>query len=266
MYPDPAVQAGKLALFGLAGGLANTIALVLAGVFLLANWRWYFRFTTILVAPFAALAFVYMPRIKAVAEDLPSTEKWKRMDLPGVAIIVVSLILFILGFTQAPTQGWKAPIFIAPLIISVFLMAAFLFYERKLPRGYSLLPHDIWTFPNIFPLIIQGSSIFLWFACAQLRIATFFQEVNHNSPILTAVKILPMGISALVAGGLSQAIPKLITRPRWVMPIASTMCFAGSMLFAYSNGGATSKDYWRYIFPGEIISTLGGMTVFISMK
>lgn len=44
MYPDPAEQAKKLALFGMAGALANTIALVLAGVFLLASWRWYFRF------------------------------------------------------------------------------------------------------------------------------------------------------------------------------------------------------------------------------
>lgn len=44
MYPEPADQAKKLALFGMAGALANTIALVLAGVFLLASWRWYFRF------------------------------------------------------------------------------------------------------------------------------------------------------------------------------------------------------------------------------
>lgn len=48
MYPDPDEQAKKLGLFGMSGALANTIALVLAGVFLLADWRWYFRFITIL--------------------------------------------------------------------------------------------------------------------------------------------------------------------------------------------------------------------------
>lgn len=52
MYPDPADQAKKLALFGMAGALANTIALVLAGVFLLASWRWYFRFIVCLAAIF----------------------------------------------------------------------------------------------------------------------------------------------------------------------------------------------------------------------
>lgn len=46
MYPDPVEQGKKLALFGLAGALANTISLILAGVFLLASWRWFFRFIT----------------------------------------------------------------------------------------------------------------------------------------------------------------------------------------------------------------------------
>jgi hypothetical protein len=34
-----------------------------------------------------------MPKTTAVAEDLPGSEKWKRMDLGGVAILVAALIL-----------------------------------------------------------------------------------------------------------------------------------------------------------------------------
>lgn len=265
MYPDPAEQAKKLALFGMAGALANTIALVLAGVFLLASWRWYFRFITILIAPFAAAAWFLMPRTRAVAEDLPGAEKWKRMDLGGVAILVAALILFILSFTQAPIDGWDSPIFIAPFVISLVLIAAFIVYELYLPRGYALLPHDIWRYPNIFPLILQASSIFMWFATAQLRIATYFQVALGDSPILAAVKLLPMGVTALFVGVGSQAMPWLITRPRFVHPVASALCFAGSMLFAFSGGGH-GDDYWRYMFPGQIIGTAGGMIIFIGMN
>lgn len=144
-------------------------------------------------------------------------------------------------------------------------MAAFLVYERFLPRGYALLPHDIWSYPNIFPLILQASSIFMWFATAQLRIATYFQVALGNSAILSAVKLLPMGITALFVGVGSQAMPWLITRPRFVQPVASALCFAGSMLFAFSGGGHGS-DYWRFMFPGQIIGTAGGMVVFIGMN
>ena len=265
LYPDRDEQAKKLALFGMSGALANTIALVLAGVFLLASWRWYFRFIAILVAPFSVIAFFLMPKTEAVAQSLPGWEKVKRMDLGGVAILIACLVLFILGFTQAPSQGWNSAIFIAPLVVSIVLLVVFLVWERWIPRGYSLLPHDIWSYPNIFPLILQASAIFMWFACAQLRIATYFQDALHNSAILSAVKLLPMGITALVVGTLTQAAPWLITRPRYVQPVSSALCFAGSMLFAFSGGGHGS-DYWRYMFPGQIIGTAGGMIVFIGMN
>ncbi|WVR08470.1 hypothetical protein IAU60_005525 [Kwoniella sp. DSM 27419] len=265
MYPDPAVQAGKLALFGMAGALANTIALVLAGVFMLSSWRWYFRFITIIIAPFSVLAWFLLPTTEAVAQDLGKRDKIKRMDLVGVGLMVASLILFILGFTQTEMKGWGSAIFIAPVVIGVCLFAAFVVYEQYLPRGYSLLPHDVWRFPNIFPLMFQASAIFMWFATAQLRLATFFQIALHDSAILSAVKLLPMGIAALVVGTITQFLPWLITRPRYVQPIAGVLCAVGSILFAVSNGGP-GKDYWRYLFPGQIIGTAGGMIVFIGMN
>ena len=197
MYPHPEEQAKKLALFGMAAALANTLALIISGVFLLASWRWYFRATTIVVAPFTALAWYVLPKTEAVAQSLPGWEKIKRMDIGGVLILLASLVLFILAFTQAPVDGWKSAIFIAPLIIAVSLFVLFIFWERRMPRGYSLLPHDIWSYPNIFPLIIQTTAPFLWFACAQLRIASYFEDGLGNSPILAAAKILPMGITAL---------------------------------------------------------------------
>lgn len=206
-----------------------------------------------------------MPKTEAVAEDLGGFDKWKRMDLPGVGMMIAALVLFVYGFTQAPMEGWSSAVFIAPFVVSVVLIAGFIVYEKFLPIGYSLLPHDIWSYPNIFPLLIQASAIFMWFATAQLRLATYFQTALGNSAILAAVKLLPMGITALVVGTLTQAAPWLITRPRYVQPIASALCFAGSMLFAFSNGGA-GNDYWRYLFPGQVIGTAGGMIVFISMN
>jgi len=265
MYPEPQEQAKKLGLFGLAGALANTIALVLAGIFLLASWRWYFRFITIIVAPFALLAWFLMPKVNAVAEDLPGAEKWKRMDLGGVFILVAALILFILGFTQAPTYGWHSVKFYVPLVISIILIAVFLVWEHFMKRGYSLLPHDLWSFPNIFPLLFQASAIFMWFACAQLRIATYFQDALGDSAILTAVKLLPMGVTALFVGTSTQIFPFLITKPRFVQPVASLLCFTGSMLFAFSGGGHGS-DFWKYMFTGQVIGTAGGMIVFIGMN
>jgi len=150
-----------------------------------------------LILPFAIVAWYIIPKTEAVAQSLPGWEKIKRMDLGGVVILFATLVLFILGFTQAPIEGWDSAIFIAPLVISLVLFVVFLFWEMKMPKGYSLLPHDIWSYPNIFPIVLQASSVFMWFATAQLRIASYFQEALGDSAILAAVKLLPMGITAL---------------------------------------------------------------------
>lgn len=106
MYPEPVQQAKMIGLFSLSAALANTLALVLAGVFLLADWRWFFRFVSIVVIPFSIFSWFLMPRAPAVAEELAATEKWKRMDLFGVFQLLVILILFILAFTQVSPAPW----------------------------------------------------------------------------------------------------------------------------------------------------------------
>jgi len=161
-----------------------------------------------LILPFAVVAWYIMPKTEAVAQSLPGWEKIKRMDLGGIAILIATLVLFILGFTQAPIQGWNSAIFIAPFVISLVLFVVFLVWEKKMPKGYSLLPHDIWSYPNIFPIILQASSIFMWFATAQLRIASYFQEALGDTAILAAVKLLPMGITALGEFNVSLSPPR----------------------------------------------------------
>lgn len=264
MYPDPLEQAKKLALFGLASALANVFAFIIAGVFMLASWRWYFRFVTIVVVPFAVLTWFMLPRTEAVAGGLRGGEKWKRMDLGGVFMMFAMVILFILAFTQGPVDGWNKPIFIAPLVVSVVMLPLFLWWEQRLPVGYALLPHGIWKFRNIFPLMLMASTPFFWFATYQLRLATWLQESLHNSPILTAAKILPMGAASVVIGLLTQPFPWLITRPKYVQPAAAALVFAGTMLIAFSNGGA-GTDFWRWILPSEIIGVVGAMIIFVGM-
>lgn len=116
------------------------------------------------------------------------------------------------------------------------------------------------------------------YAPYQLRLATYFQQVLHDSSIITGVKILPMGITACIVGAITQASPLVIQKPRFSVPIASALCFASGMLLAYSGGGH-GKDYWRcksslptrlsltsVIFPSQLIGTVGAMMIFVVMK
>ncbi|OCF57577.1 hypothetical protein L486_05036 [Kwoniella mangroviensis CBS 10435] len=245
------------------GALSNTVAMILAGLFLLASWKWYFRFVTIIVTPFAFLAWKYMPPTKAVSSSLSGRDKLKRLDLIGVILLLSALVLFILGFTQAESRGWSSVIFLVPFLVSLVLFGLFVYWEMSLEEGLGLLPKRVWSFPNIFQLIIMALAINLWFNTTQLRLSTYFQDVLDISPIITGVKMLPMGITALITGFLTQPFPFLVTKPRIVLPICTLLCLVGSLLFAFSDGGE-GMMYWKFVFPGLVIGTIGGIIAYIS--
>lgn len=105
--------------------------------------------------------------------------------------------------------------------------------------------------------------------------ATYFQVVLRDSAIITGVKILPMGVTACIVGGVAQQATVLLHKPRYSVPIASALCFGSGILPAFSGGGH-GKDYWRCklphnradqdIFPSQIVGTTGGMIIYVVMK
>lgn len=74
--------------------------------------------------------------------------------------------------------------------------------------------------------------------------ATYFQQVLHDSPIDTGLKILPMGVTACIVGAATQPFPVLFRKPRFTIPLASALCFGSGILLAFSGGGH-GKDFWR---------------------
>jgi hypothetical protein len=55
------------------------------------------------------------------------------MDLPGVIIMMGTLICFILSLTQGPIDGWGSAAFIAPFIIAWVLGPLFFFWGELDP-------------------------------------------------------------------------------------------------------------------------------------
>ena len=58
----------------------------------------------------------------------------KGLDVIGVSLLTAALILLIFGLTSGSADGWSSARVLAPLIISVFLIAGFLYYETLIPE------------------------------------------------------------------------------------------------------------------------------------
>ena len=79
---------------------------------------------TIFLIPFTSSAY---------ARGTDKTPRWKRMDLPGVIILMGALICFILGLTQGPIDGWGSASFIAPFVLAFPLAIGFFFWGSYPP-------------------------------------------------------------------------------------------------------------------------------------
>lgn len=64
----------------------------------------------------------------------------------------MSLVLFIYATTEGNYEGWASGGVLAPLVVSIALMAAFGFIEMKVAEP--LIPPKVWTLPAFLPLFL----------------------------------------------------------------------------------------------------------------
>ena len=109
------------------------------------------------------------------------------------------------------SHGWATPLVPSLLGTSVIILVLFVLWEmRRESRGLSVLvPMSMWTHPTarLGPIILLV--LFGWwgFNCQAYFFPLYFQEVLLLSPLQTAIRVIPIGVS--VGDTTSQTILKL---------------------------------------------------------
>jgi hypothetical protein len=125
-----------------------------------------------------------------------------------------TLVCFNLALTLGPISGWNSPIFIAPLIISIFTGIGFFIWESKVNSRNAMLPKAIWKIPNAIIATLAIMVAFPFWATTQLQYATYYQDVGHWAPTKVAAAMLPQGIVAVTVGVAVRFIPPIVENPR----------------------------------------------------
>lgn len=148
--------------------------------------------------PIALVSFWALPTGQAEpeAKAQDETQRWKRLDLPGVLAMLTAVLLLIVALTLGATYGWATAYFIAPLVVSVIALPVFVWWERSIDDDKALLPSALFRVPNfglflVFSLVILG-----WWASNFMAFIQMFQ-IQGDSIILAAVRTLPEGAAAM---------------------------------------------------------------------
>lgn len=158
IYPPGPRKDMVLSLFGATAPAGFVIGAVFSGIFAeLVWWPWaYWVLAMVLVLVGVMVIFV--------VPDLPVTGgkvTHKELDAIGTVLGVVGLILFNFAWNQGPAVGWNTVYVYVLLIVGIFFLVAFFWYEKKKA-----------TFPLV-PLSSFTRDTMLVFACESAGWASF---------------------------------------------------------------------------------------------
>ncbi|KAI0791390.1 MFS general substrate transporter [Abortiporus biennis] len=258
LFPQPVEQARALGVFGGCGAVGNVLGLIIGAIFVeFATWKWVFWFVAVIAIPIASACTILIPEQTANPSDAThgsTASRLKSLDLLGVTTLTVALILFIFAVTSASDAGWGSARVLAPLIISIFMVAGFFFYETLIPPEIAAVPPRTWFLPNFAVLFGVALLPYFWWSTAFTTYTTLWQSVYGWSVISVALRMIPMGVFAFAvsfSGGLARIIS-----PKWILMFAQVLLMVSTILEVFAD---SPHKYWSFIFPAFILGTSGAM-------
>lgn len=188
-----------LGLYGATASIGFVAGQVLGGVLVdFTSWRSVF----LVNVPVGVAAALITPRFVAESRPAPGTARrpsgTRALDVRGALLITSAVALLVFAVSEGNTLGWTSPGVLAAAALSVLAGAAFVAAEARHPEP--LIPGRMLRIHGLR----NGASLTLllgvWNGGEMLVLSVYFQQVLHDSPLITGLAIAPQGIIGLVTG------------------------------------------------------------------
>ena len=190
------------------------------------------------------------------------------MDYLGALTIISGLTLTVFAITQSAhaPSGWQTPYISVCFtlgLISLFLAA----YIETHICPHPLLPASIFTTSSMTPLLLALFLLYGTWGIFSVYGTLYFQNIMSATPLQVVAWYTPLGVAGLLFSILEGFILHLV--PGRVLLIISGVGALGSQLLL-ALIPLRGANYWAWIFPATILSTIGIdlstilMTVFIT--
>jgi EmrB/QacA subfamily drug resistance transporter len=249
-FTDPRERGKAFGIFGSIAGAGAAIGLLLGGVLTeYLSWRWCLYVNVPIAVAAAVGAFLILPRTDP-ARDV-------HLDIPGVVSAVLGLAGLVYGFSRAATDGWSDPWTLAFLGVSVVLLVAFLFIERR--TAHPLLPMRVVLDRRrggaYLAIALAGIGMFAIF----LFLTYYLQQTLGFSPLMTGVAFLPF-VAGIVTSS-TIVVPRLLPRvgPRPLIVTGQLLGAVGLLILSRLEVGSS---YAGHVLPAGVVMGLGMGLIF----
>jgi predicted MFS family arabinose efflux permease len=163
------------------------------------------------------------PRLLAESRQV---QPGRRMDVAGAAL-VTAVAALVLAVSQAAIAGWTFPVVAAALALTAAAAAVFWVVERR--HQDPLVRVDLLRLPSLWRAGSVNVLLGLWNGGEMLVLSIYFQQVLHDSPLVTGLAIAPQGVVGFAAGMFGARIAVRVGIRR-VLIFASGLAMAGFLV------------------------------------
>ena len=181
-----------LGMYGATASVGFVAGQVLGGVLVeFTSWRAVF----LVNVPVGLVAVALAPWLLGESRQRkPGT----RLDGTGAVLITVAVAAAVFAVSQFGVLSWTSPVLLGALALAVVAAVGFAAVERHHPDP--LVRAELLRMPGLRKASTMNLLLGLWNAGELIVLSLYFQQVLHDSPLMTGLAIAPQGIIGFAAG------------------------------------------------------------------
>ncbi|KAL1628493.1 hypothetical protein SLS56_005838 [Neofusicoccum ribis] len=244
-----------LTIFGAAGAVGFCMGLIFGG-FLTSSlgWRYIFYVAVCVTSTLGALGWFCLPKDRLEGHARP------KLDFLGAGLSTTGLILLSFVLSSGGEYGWGKAFIIVLLVLSIALLVAFTWVEKKVSNP--IMPLSLWKLENFAALWIGGFVMYGGYQTIIYYTTLIAQEINHLSAGQTALRFLPMGCTGFIFS-LSMSRMLEMFNTKYLLIAGMAICAIAPIPSALIKDG--DINFWKHVFPSSIMSVAGTTIVYCTI-
>ena len=203
---DEARRGRAIGLLFSANGLGLAIGPVAGGLLVASlGWRWVFLLNVPLIAIGLLLCWRHVRESAAEGDG-------QRLDLPGLALLSLSLPLWVLLLVQGGNWGWSSPSVLGLFALALLFSGLLVWTERRVPAP--LLRFDFLARPAFTGACLATGGLAFFYCPAFLLMPLYLSEVRGLDAASVGLLLLPTtAVLALLSPWAGRWADRHGTRP-----------------------------------------------------
>ncbi|MEV6768233.1 MFS transporter [Nocardia sp. NPDC051030] len=218
-YAPGKARSQAFAVYAALSGAGSVAGLIAGGLLTEMSWRLVF----LVNVPIGVL--VSLGAVLCLRESQGTRAE---LDVAGAVLATVGVTLLVFAVNGGPA-GWTRAVVIAPAIVAVVALVAFMAVERR--ASNPLLPLALFGNPSrvaaLVATVLAGAVIM----CLAVFISLYLQGVLRYTPLRSGLAVVPFALGLGSAAGISSKLA-LRVQPRWLVVAGGTVIVLGCVYAA----------------------------------